>query len=313
MKKNFFLKIFIAVTFFIVAFITFLDAQSITGKWYGIGNVEIDGTNNGYMFEMMLVQKENIVTGELNYFFRDGYFSNKIKGVFNQKRRQLNIKPLPILYYKTTNVGTGVDVIMTGYFSLLISKTQSSLNGFLESDEEHKYTAPRIKIKFVKQLKEEPLLKEKIEEETQAEEEAKVIVEAPKPAPVIITETEKQVKLRTKEVVRILDVDEDSVKVELYDNGEMDYDSVSIFYNNQLLQHKQLLDTKKPIRFYVKVDNEETNNDMVMYAENLGLIPPNSAIMIIQDKEHRYEVPLTSTYQKNAAVRLRRIKKIIAK
>ena len=313
MKKNFFLKIFIAVTFFIVAFITFLDAQSITGKWYGIGNVEIDGTNNGYMFEMMLVQKENIVTGELNYFFRDGYFSNKIKGVFNPKRRQLNIKPLPILYYKTTNVGTGVDVIMTGYFSLLISKTQSSLNGFLESDEEHKYTAPRIKIKFVKQLKEEPLLKEKIEEETQAEEEAKVIVEAPKPAPVIITETEKQVKLRTKEVVRILDVDEDSVKVELYDNGEMDYDSVSIFYNNQLLQHKQLLDTKKPIRFYVKVDNEETNNDMVMYAENLGLIPPNSAIMIIQDKEHRYEVPLTSTYQKNAAVRLRRIKKIIAK
>ena len=265
------------------------------------------------MFEMMLVQKENIVTGELNYFFRDGYFSNKIKGVFNPKRRQLNIKPLPILYYKTTNVGTGVDVIMTGYFSLLISKTQSSLNGFLESDEEHKYTAPRIKIKFVKQLKEEPLLKEKIEEETQAEEEAKVIVEAPKPAPVIITETEKQVKLRTKEVVRILDVDEDSVKVELYDNGEMDYDSVSIFYNNQLLQHKQLLDTKKPIRFYVKVDNEETNNDMVMYAENLGLIPPNSAIMIIQDKEHRYEVPLTSTYQKNAAVRLRRIKKIIAK
>ena len=91
----------------------------------------------------------------------------------------------------------------------------------------------------------------------------------------------------------------------------MDYDSVSVFYNNQLVQYKQLLDTKKPIRFFVQVDSVEANNDLVMYAENLGLIPPNSAIMIIRDKDHRYEVPLTSTYQKNAAVRLRRINKPI--
>ena len=285
---------------------TTLQAQNVNGKWYGVGRVEIEGSTNGYLLELVLVQKGNIVTGELNYYFRDGYFSNKLKAVFDPKQRLLYIKPLPILYHKTTNVGTGVDVTMTGYLSLLTGKTETSLNGFLESDEAHKYTAPRINIKFVKQLKEQPSLKEKV-----AEQEPEEIAELPKPAPKIVTETEKQVKMRTKELVRILDVAADSVSVELYDNGEMDYDSVSVFYNNQLVQYKQLLDTKKPIRFFVQVDSVEANNDLVMYAENLGLIPPNSAIMIIRDKDHRYEVPLTSTYQKNAAVRLRRINKPI--
>ena len=67
-----------------------------------------------------------------------------------------------------------------------------------------------------------------------------------------------------------------------------------------------MLETKQPIRFYVHVDSIEANNDLVMYAENLGLIPPNSAIMIITDGEHRYEISLTSDYQRNAAVRLKR-------
>jgi hypothetical protein len=44
-----------------------------------------------------------------------------------------------------------------------------------------------------------------------------------------------------------------------------------------------------------------------MFAENLGLIPPNAAIMVVTDKKHRYEVSLESNYSQNAAVRLRKI------
>jgi hypothetical protein len=109
----------------------------------------------------------------------------------------------------------------------------------------------------------------------------------------------------------VLDVSDDSVRVDLYDNAELDYDTVSVFFNQKLVQYRQMLDTRKPIRFYVHVDSVETNNDLIMYAENLGLIPPNSAVMIVTDKGHRYEVSLTSTYQKNAAVRLRKIGKPI--
>jgi len=46
-----------------------------------------------------------------------------------------------------------------------------------------------------------------------------------------------------------------------------------------------------------------------MFAENLGTIPPNSAIMIVKDGSNRYEIPLQSNYQKNGAVRLKRVQK----
>ena len=42
----------------------------------------------------------------------------------------------------------------------------------------------------------------------------------------------------------------DSVRIELYDNGVFDYDSVSVIYNKQLVIYKKVLQTNKPISFY---------------------------------------------------------------
>ena len=48
-------------------------------------------------------------------------------------------------------------------------------------------------------------------------------------------------------------------------------------------------------------DNKATKDDedtLVMVAENLGSIPPNTSLMIIQDGDKRYQVSITSTEQK---------------
>jgi hypothetical protein len=52
---------------------------------------------------------------------------------------------------------------------------------------------------------------------------------------------------------------------------------------------------------------DEANPDhvLVMVAENLGRIPPNTSLMIVQDGEKRHQVSITSTEQKNAMVRFR--------
>jgi hypothetical protein len=63
----------------------------------------------------------------------------------------------------------------------------------------------------------------------------------------------------------------DSVKIELYDNGVFDNDSVSVIYNKQLTVYKQMLLTNKPISFYVKLDPDLTKNEMIFFAENLGI------------------------------------------
>jgi hypothetical protein len=48
-----------------------------------------------------------------------------------------------------------------------------------------------------------------------------------------------------------------------------------------------------------------------MFAENLGRIPPNTALMIIHDGIQRHEIFLTSTLNSNGTVRIRRKKQAI--
>ncbi len=102
----------------------------------------------------------------------------------------------------------------------------------------------------------------------------------------------------------------DSVKVELYDNGVFDYDSVSVIYNKQLVVYKQQLLTNKPISFYVKLDTDPARNEMIFFAENLGLTPPNSALMIITDGENkRTEINVSSDLKHNAVIYFIKLKR----
>ncbi len=100
-----------------------------------------------------------------------------------------------------------------------------------------------------------------------------------------------------------LTTNSDSVKIELYDNGVFDYDSISVIYNKKIVVHNQLLEVSKSISFYVKIDKDESKNVMVFFAENLGLIPPNSALMVITDGEgKRTEVSVTNDLEHNTII-----------
>jgi len=327
------------------------NAQKVTGKWYGAGFVDMDQVTNNYLCELLLIQDGNTVTGEFNYYFRNGYFSNKVKGTFTGDSRYLYISIFPIIYNRTVNTLNGVDCPMHGEFTLKVARTGSSISGNFVSDELHKYTCAPLKVTFKKLLDTDPSLKDIVsnkkvadsllyEEDEASTPPAKVdtpkaivvtppvardtsrIVSLPKttgsiPSQInalplsVAAEAERRVSLRATTTEKVLEVFDDSVRVDLYDNAVLDYDTVSVFFNKKLVSYQQLLQVKEPIRFYVHVNDDEAKNDLVMYAENLGQIPPNSAIMIITDSGHRYEVSLTSDYQKNAAIRLRRGQKPI--
>ena len=110
---------------------------------------------------------------------------------------------------------------------------------------------------------------------------------------------------RNNTLIRTIEVENVSVKVDLYDNGEIDGDSISLFYNGKLLlSHKRLSD--KPITLNINVENDKSINELVMYAENLGSIPPNTALMIVYDGPNRYEVRITSDLKKSGAIRFLR-------
>lgn len=117
-----------------------------------------------------------------------------------------------------------------------------------------------------------------------------------------ITNPTPSFEKRNTNILKTIEVENVSVKVDLYDNGEIDGDSISLFYNNKLiLSHKRLSD--KPITLTINVEDDKSVNELVMYAENLGSIPPNTALMIVTDGPKRYEVRITSDLQKSGTIR----------
>ena len=107
---------------------------------------------------------------------------------------------------------------------------------------------------------------------------------------------------RNNTLLKTIEVENISVKVNLYDNGEIDGDSISLFYNGKLLlSHQRLSD--KPITLNINVDKDKTMNELIMYAENLGSIPPNTALMVVYDGPNRYEIRITSDLQKSGVIR----------
>ncbi len=117
----------------------------------------------------------------------------------------------------------------------------------------------------------------------------------------LVPEKQPILEKRNNELVRELTVDNDSISVTLYDNGIVDGDSITLIYNDKILTTHQLL-TEKPVTFYIKIAPGNSRNELVMYAENLGSIPPNTALMVIYDGKKRYEVNISSTEKTNGTV-----------
>jgi hypothetical protein len=105
---------------------------------------------------------------------------------------------------------------------------------------------------------------------------------------------------RTNKVLKTIEVEKKTITVDLYDNGEIDGDTVSVFFNGKLLVASKKL-SDKPLSLKLEVE-EDKDNELTMYAENLGSIPPNTALMVVKDGDTRYEVRITSDNQKNGTI-----------
>jgi len=108
-------------------------------------------------------------------------------------------------------------------------------------------------------------------------------------------------KTRENALVKKIETEASEIKIELYDNGEIDGDTVSIYHNNTLIRSHMRL-SQKPISISIGVDASQPHHEIIMVAENLGSIPPNTSVMIINTASNRYEVLISSSEQKNAKV-----------
>jgi hypothetical protein len=281
-------------------------SQQVNGHWYGVGKVAVPGEHSAYLAELILKQKGKTVTGELQYYFRDSLFKLAVSGIFNSQNRQLTFKPLPFIYYLSRSTRNGIDCILSGNFTLIVNRTESILNGAFESDAAHRYTAPPIQFRFRYSTDTIPSA---VDLSAQTEDDESIsdtaLVQAITPVEAKAPKAIDSIfKARDKLFVREIEVSGGPLRLELYDNGSIDYDSVSVYLNNQLLIPKVKLD-HKAIRKTIQLDSTLPHHELSMFAENLGMVPPNTAALIIYDGDKRYELILTSDLNRTATIRLK--------
>jgi hypothetical protein len=137
---------------------------------------------------------------------------------------------------------------------------------------------------------------------------AKAVVNpTPPPDPIVADKKKIETSFAERKAVvnQVFLVESDSVRLSFYDNGEIDGDSISVFVNSHAALTHQALEAKA-FNLFLHLDSTRDMNEVSMFAENLGRIPPNTALMVITDGKNRYQVFLSSSLTENATIQLKR-------
>ena len=250
----------------------------------------------------------------MNYFFKNTYRSVPVRGTYNSNTRLIYISNIPVSYFGST-YNRDVDCAMNLAATLRVSQITSVLKGSFLSKPEYKYTCPEIlfslelntdslkKDSIIQAIK---ILKENYQVWRPSEEDTIAAVRI-QPRNVVNYVINNQYKQREKDIAQELTVDSDSITVDFYDNGEVDGDSISVFLNDKLIAFNRILSTRS-VHFDIPLDPAKEVNEITMFADNLGAIPPNTALMIVNDGKKRYELRLSSNLEKSATIKLKRKK-----
>ena len=108
-----------------------------------------------------------------------------------------------------------------------------------------------------------------------------------------------EMKNRQNNVVSKLIVNTPKIQLNIYDNGIVDNDTVSLFFDNKLIVSHQKL-SAVPVKIELDVSDSNKTYELVMFAENLGSIPPNTALVVVTAGKKRYELHSSANLNENA-------------
>ncbi len=280
--ERIFMRIIIAISFLLASSV--LNAQNLNGIWRGKLTPEAGGCFPVYYLELQIsVIDNNAISGNAyDYFDKTRFVRLDFNGRFNALTKRL-----VLIEEKILNVQIPRDCfpcIKTYDLTYSINGKDEFLTGdFKGHGADRRMACPPGRIVLQRMLVPEFPVQIR-QNDTLAR-----------------IQQSMMLKPREKDVVQTYLLDTSHVKIDLYDNAEIDNDTVSVFVNNTLLLYKKrLTDKALPLTFTAFPGQEY---ELMMYAENLGSIPPNTALMVITAGKKRYELRVASSEQKSAVVR----------
>lgn len=248
-------------------------AQDINGFWKGRLVMEPGGCFPVYNIEFQLQMAGTRITGT-SYHYSDttNYVKEEFEGVYDTTQKELTIQELKVAVFRIP--ADCIPCIKKYILTYHTDGKEEQLRGrWTGKTMDGKSTCPSGSIVMTRIQK--PAFK-------------------PELPPALIE--------RKNELVREIFVDTGSIKLDFYDNGQIDGDTISVYVNNMPVVSRKML-TTRPVTVFIQIDQMRTQQEVIMVGENLGSIPPNTALMIVNAGDKRYQLYLASDEKKNALVR----------
>ena len=276
----------ILLLYFLICGCAGLHAQDINGVWKGNYGRSLFMMQPNEVVAELYLANDSIITGLTHaYYKKNQYEHHKISGKFRKADSVLIFTEDNIINYDFGRWGAS---ICEGRYTMKLFKEKARwlLSGRWKDKEGGLFACPATSV----------WLEKKIPDSLQEKDSVVAAAE--------VAMMPQQLKRATdiQKLLEITPAERDSIKIELYDNGEIDDDSVTVYLNDSLCINKLKL-SAVPARVYVSLNPHVRIQKLTLAAENLGRIPPNTALMVVTTRrQKRYEIYLSSSMKKNAAV-----------
>ena len=272
------------LAFFFSIFFLEIFSQNLNGTWEGNFEKDLFSFNPLKLVVDLSVTNDSIVTGSTHLYYRNNHYEHYlIQGRYNKTDSTIYFSETTIISVKLTLFA---ETCLGNYkMKLKVNNSLMQFDGMWRDNKPGIFSCPATKVSIRKSVTNDSInLTLKQNDSLSKQQNLKLLRN---------TVVQSLIELGVKE--------KDSIKVEVYDNGEIDDDYVSIYFNDSLIINNKRISVV-PISFYLNINEKEFLNKIKLVAESLGKIPPCTALMIITTKKKRYELNLSSSLDANASV-----------
>jgi hypothetical protein len=257
-------------------------SQDISGTWTGnYGQTFLTTTPEKLIVEIF-INNDSLITGASHLYYKDlTYEHYKIKGIFNKRNSTVYFSEDSTIAIK---LGPMYDNCLGNYsMKLDMTNTAMKLTGTWKDNSTSLFNCPSTGVWLEK-------LRDKKEMVTKPKKDS------------VVDQTDKNMT-RNSDIQSLIEIPEnekDSIKIDIYDNGIVDNDYISVYFNDSLVISNKMI-SQSPITFYLSLDLTKINK-IKLASESMGSIPPCTALMFVTTKKKKYQVNLSSDQKTNAVL-----------